>query len=198
LALLLHAGSLLAATTVGLRSGQAAQGFEAVASMARAGEVRAALELARSLDDPLDAARAEMHVLWSAGDLVGALVAGERGLARFPEDLYLLEQTGALSVTLGSSERAEALAQALRRRVEASVLGGEELNAWQARAQALQSETDRLVALHRARARALGRSRLVVFAGGVVALVLLLSPWRSRASLAQSRSSTPLPNSGSK
>jgi hypothetical protein len=164
----------------------ARQGFGDVAALASEGRLVEARALAGSIEDPLTAAQARVHVAWSGGDLVGALSEGERALAQHPGDLYLLEQCSQLAVALGASERAVAHAGALAASAADAELSDEERSDWKERALAVEDAARELETLHRRRARSLVLARGTVLVAALFAALLLLWPWRRLARAASS------------
>ena len=73
-----------------------------------AGELGRALELAGTLPEAALAAEWRFHVLYHGGDLTGALLAAEAGLASAPDHPRLLENAARCALTLGLGERAAA------------------------------------------------------------------------------------------
>ena len=73
-----------------------------------AGELGRALELAGTLPEAALGAEWRFHVLYHGGDLTGALLAAEAGLAAAPDHPRLLENAARCALALGLGERAAA------------------------------------------------------------------------------------------
>jgi hypothetical protein len=121
-----------------------------------AGELAHALELARALPDPALSAEWRFHVLYHGGDLTGALLAAESGLAGAPEHPRLLENAARCALALGLGGRAAAHVARWRGLTD---LDGPEL----LRARELGAKADVLVERERAARSAEARARAVAF-----------------------------------
>lgn len=153
------------------------EGFQGV--LAKVGESRYedARRAASGLPEGVERSQALVYVHYQAGDLAGALGAARTGLLAHPEDAYLLEQAARLALDLGEPDMALGWTQELERlavdgdgREKAGVLGAE------ARSGLL---------LREGTAKALGRARLAVILGALLALLgaaLSLGGPRSRPS----------------
>lgn len=151
-------------------SAQEQQSFASLSPLLQQGHFAEALTRALGFEDPLLREQCRLHVLWSAGDMQGALSAGRAGLALSPSDLYLLDSTGWLAATLGASKMCTDLSQRFDASMAESQLQGAEREQWQAKGQALAEEAARLGDNQVRRAAAQGRAQLTV---GVLALLTL-------------------------
>ncbi len=138
-------------------------GLQAAVRLVGEGDYPAALEAASAESEPLARAQAELYVLHQGGDLRRALRVGLEGLEDHPDDLWLLDQTAYLALSLGVGGLAEDL-----------YLHLEELSsvdAWRRYEPLLQEARD-VKSQHAATEAALSRSRSAVIAG----VLALLSP----------------------
>lgn len=145
--------------------------FDAIVALQASGRAREALALAEASEDPLLRAQGELYVRYQSGDLAGAFAAGLRGLEQYPKDLWLLERSATLAASLGSSERAAALAAKLVSAAAANTdLSADDRARWEAAGTAANSEAANLGMAAERRRAALGAARTTVlaFAAGAV------------------------------
>lgn len=138
----------------------------AVAEAFSAGRLGRALELTAALGDPLLAAEWRFHVLYSGGDLPGALEAAEAGLALSPEHPALLENAARCALALGDGSRAGRRAELL-----ATVARDP---AVRARAEDLLAEARAAVEREQRARTGLVRARAVASALGAAAALLMV------------------------
>jgi len=145
---------------------------DAVVEALRAHDYAAAQQTLAGLPAGLERARAEVELLYHAGDLPAALRSGLAGLAAHPADARLAWRVGELAQSLHAAqavERAAAgLARALERDPQLAPRESWERGLVELRRQA--AALDQRDALAR---RALVRARTAVLACGALALVLL-------------------------
>ena len=139
----------------------AQEGFEAALALVGEGRLPAALSAADAELDPVRRAQARLFVLHHAGDLSGALEAGQAGL-EVTEDPWLLERSTYIALSL----RAAARAGELHARFEKAVAGAVQSAAEEGRMRALVEDYGRqcaeLAAGERALEGALVRARVAI------------------------------------
>jgi hypothetical protein len=149
-----------------------ARGLDAAIECVVRGDFGAAYDAVEAEPDALRRAQAELYVRHHAGDLVGALASGERGLDVAPDDAWLLERCAFIALTLRraptAAEHALALDRVLRTAPEA------ERVRFGAAAESAKAEASALVATAEAKRGALTRARTLV---GSVVLVALVLAW---------------------
>jgi hypothetical protein len=172
----LHAAALVLAALLPAASGQ-----DSVRKPFEAGRFAEALEAASALDDPLLRAEWRFHVLYTAGDLPGALDAAMEGLQSQPASPALLVNATQCALELGFAERAAPLAERL------SEVAGDP--AQRSRAAALLDQARALAARREAAERALARAKAVALLGLAVSLVSLafFARGAARAAVRQTR-----------
>ena len=154
-------------------------GFPDVQAALRASDYTTALEMAGDIEDELLSAQARMHVLHHGGDLPGALRAGREALERFPEDLWLLDQTAFVAGTLGDRVELDSLIERMQALAASQRVATQEVEPVLAR----HRQVAESLGLRRAaKARSSRRSRWTVLAlGGATLLGLgLLSGGKGR------------------
>jgi len=138
-----------------------------------AGDFRAAWQAAQD-QAGLERARAELCILYKAGDPAGAWSAAQRGLAESPQDLeFLFYATGA-ALWLGGADAAQLSSARLLAAVAGANLGAQERAAWESTARSYAQAALELERGAATRASALRRSKLVALAGLGLALAGLL------------------------
>ena len=157
------------ATTAGARPDGLAQ---AVSAAAR-GELRDAYRAAEGETDPVRRSQALLHVLHHAGDLGGAYRAGRAGLESAPSDLWLLERTAYLALSLRAAADARELVERFERALAASELEGQQREDWARALAEHRREARNLLELDAATRSAALRAQVVVGAAGLITLWLL-------------------------
>jgi len=182
----------LATAALAVLSAAAAQSYREASDLAAAGELRAALAAADAVAGPLEREQSRLHVLWTAGDLAGALAAGRAGLRLAPDDPYLLERTLGLATALGAAPLAAELAPRLERRF--AELDAGEREAFAPSVGARLAEARELAARATRRAAALWRAKATVAL--LMAGLLLAAGVLSRARPATGDPGFPSPRPG--
>jgi predicted Zn-dependent protease len=156
----LHAVALVLAALLSAASGQ-----DSVRKPFEAGRFAEALEAASALEDPLLRAEWRFHVLYTAGDLPGALEAAMEGLRSQPGNPALLVNATQCALELGFAERAAPLAERL------SEVASDP--AQRSRAAALLDQSRALLSRRESAERALARAKGVALLGLAVSLASL-------------------------
>ena len=152
--------------------GARSDGLTQAVSAAARGELCDAYRAAESEADPVRRAQALLHVLHHAGDLGGAYRAGRAGLEAAPSDLWLLERTAHLALTLRASGEALDLVARFERALAASDTESARRADWERALAEHRREAQSLAALDAATRAAALRARLVVGAAGALTLWL--------------------------
>lgn len=187
--------ALLLMLSISIGAQPARDAFDEAWRLVGEGRFAAALDAARAEPQSLSGARARLFVSHQAGDLRGALEAGRAGLARFPEDAWMLDQTAYVALSLHAGEFGAELAHRLAGAALAPGLSPEESQRYAARAERHAKEAAQILESSRARDAALAAARGVVAAVVVAGLAFL--GWCAFAPAGQSKSSTPRAPSGS-
>jgi len=161
-------GALLLAALLPAASGQ-----DPVRAPFEAGRYAEALEAASALEDPSLRGEWRFHVLYTAGDLPGALEAALEGLRSQPRHAALLVNATLCALELGSAELAVALAERLSDAAEDP--------ARRTRAAELLEQARSLAERRRAAERARGKAKGVALLGLAASLGSLAFLARSAA-----------------
>ncbi|GEM_PF-1536354 len=146
----------------------ASEGGQTPDQLRRQARYTEALEVARSMGDPVERAREVLETRYHAGDLAGALGVGLDGLATAPQDLWLLWRSSRLAIDMAAAPLALDLTRRLA--LAASNLEGDDLaedtrSFWLGESDALSQEAWELTDLRRRQAVARRRARWSVLGG---------------------------------
>ncbi|MEZ6017478.1 MAG: hypothetical protein R3F49_20355 [Planctomycetota bacterium] len=178
---LLIAAACIALASASHAGAQDASAADDVHARVAAGDLVGALQRARDVHAPGLAARLEAEVLWSAGDLNGALAAAREGLVAAPNELALARLAADLSLALDLAHEARRHVTSLARDVALLPQGDSDRDWWLGQLAALESSTSAAERALEARDTALSRARSlgsILIAATLGALLVLLRPER--------------------
>jgi hypothetical protein len=150
-------------------------GLDRAVALTRESRYVQALAAADATASALDRAQARVYVLHQAGDLSGALAAGQAGLRSSPRDLWLLERVCYIAISLRGTLVAEEHLARLAEAVDAADLQGPERDRWLGTVSIYRSQVTALQDVARGAAAAGTRARATAIAGLVLAILLLCS-----------------------
>ena len=166
----LRTGTLLFVAVLSGARIEAQDTLSRAVELVQAGELLSAYRAAASEPDPVRHAQAMLYVRHHAGDLTAALKAGLLGLETAPRDLWLLERTAYLALSLRDEGIAREMVSRLSGAVGAAPLNVAEADRWATILSSLSSDEQLLAENARRRRMAATRSRAI--AGAVLALAL--------------------------
>jgi hypothetical protein len=158
---------------------------EAVQEPYARGDLGAALEAARGLEDPILRAEWAFHLLHRGGDLPGALQAAREGLEHAPSHAGLLKNAAVGALGLSRGPLALELTHRLVHDADLSALGPDQAQAFRERALELEHQAQELVALDRRAELGQRRARWTVAA--LAGLCLALLTWMGLARSGRAR-----------